>query len=940
MNAMLDNPDSPVRDEPVVPLRFTRYTAAAGLLTKMFRRDQNGHLDKKTFATLYDGTAETIEVADIVAFRDHVLDLATNQAIGFGITDRPAGRVVRVTTKDALKPGVDAIARTEGTVLYPRGPGIFQIDVDLDHLREPIPDGEALRNVILGAVPEFEAAPMLWLPSASSFISDSATGEQLTGLRGQRLYIAVADASDIPRVSKIIYERLWIAGHGSYAISCAGHKLDRNVADRAVWRASGLDFAAGAEAVAPLVQRRGKGVLWNERAVPVDTRSIAELDASERAALASARATAKAEVEDDARLVREIYIAVHAEVLSKERGIDLESATNIIRQAVTGQRLLADFVLYPEHGEPVTVGQVLDDPKRWHGCHFSDPIEPQYRGDRRIARANLFSGGAPFLWSHAHGGRKFELLRQPSTIEAAAGQRPRMVDQALDIIRLRGELFDLAADDGTARDNVMVRLAGEGLVPIDPVWLGDYLGRHIHWLHFSGKAGLVPVDTPQPVCTTILAKAGERALPKLVGVISAPILRLDGTVLDVPGYDIATNLLYVTNEPSPPRVPMLPTLGQVQEAVAKLWRPFALFPYENRVARGVALAGVLTAVLRPVLPTAPGLMFDAPAFGTGKTLLAKAIGALLGYPTAPTALPDREEEVEKRVFTRLLKGARDIFFDNIKGKLNSPALDALMTSRNYTGRILGKSQDVTVPNRALVLMTSNNAQIERDMVGRMLTCRINARVEVPYQRTFPFDPEQYVLANRLELVTAALTLVRGYLTRRADFEAAKALGAYDGGAVPLGRFEDWDRLVRQVVCWCDAWRLLDVGDPFEVMRQNQEADTHRDQLRGLLEAWYGCFGSEPVTAKTVMDRANRLSFSMLVDGGRRTAEEAARDTELADAIEAISGGARDFDALRLSGYLRQHREQLAGGLWFEKAGEDKHGKVARWCVKGTPPWAV
>jgi len=41
----------------------------------------------------------------------------------------------------------------------------------------------------------------------------------------------------------------------------------------------------------------------------------------------------------------------------------------------------------------VTVGTVLDNRERWHGERFADPLEPDYRGDKRIAWLNLRSGG-------------------------------------------------------------------------------------------------------------------------------------------------------------------------------------------------------------------------------------------------------------------------------------------------------------------------------------------------------------------------------------------------------------------------------------------------------------------------------------------------------------------------------------------------------------------
>ena len=98
---------------------------------------------------------------------------------------------------------------------------------------------------------------MLWWPSASSHICDAETGEDLTGLRGQRIYLMVREAGDIPRAGAVLVDRFWAAGHGRIAVSAAGAALERCPVDGSVWQPERLDFAAGAVCGEGLVQRRG-----------------------------------------------------------------------------------------------------------------------------------------------------------------------------------------------------------------------------------------------------------------------------------------------------------------------------------------------------------------------------------------------------------------------------------------------------------------------------------------------------------------------------------------------------------------------------------------------------------------------------------------------------------------------------------------------------------
>ncbi|HSG58351.1 MAG TPA: hypothetical protein VLA06_02385, partial [Woeseiaceae bacterium] len=111
-------------------------------------------------------------------------------------------------------------------------------------------------------------------PSASSHIHDRATGDDLTGLRGQRLYMLVAEAGDIPRAGAALVDRLWAAGLGRIVASAAGSALERCPVDASVWQPERLDFAAGAVCGPGLAQRRGVPRLIPGGVEVVDTRSV------------------------------------------------------------------------------------------------------------------------------------------------------------------------------------------------------------------------------------------------------------------------------------------------------------------------------------------------------------------------------------------------------------------------------------------------------------------------------------------------------------------------------------------------------------------------------------------------------------------------------------------------------------------------------------------
>jgi len=119
-------------------------------------------------------------------------------------------------------------------------------------------DRSGLIEALHTAVPALCEVSCLWFPSSSSHITNTETDEDLTGLKGQRLYFIVKDGGDIERAGKDLQTYLWAAGHGYIMVSTAGTKLKRTAFDASVWQTNRLDFAAGAACIAPLEQRRGE----------------------------------------------------------------------------------------------------------------------------------------------------------------------------------------------------------------------------------------------------------------------------------------------------------------------------------------------------------------------------------------------------------------------------------------------------------------------------------------------------------------------------------------------------------------------------------------------------------------------------------------------------------------------------------------------------------
>ncbi len=894
-------------------LHFTLFTATVpARLTKVLSLGADGTLSKESAANMLRGSASRASVRGLQELADLLDGLAPNQAAGWGVGERARAEVV--PEREASEtPG--AISRTRRHFAYPAGPGVLMLDHD------GAPDGalnaDTFRQRLIEACPALATAPMLWRPSCSAGVW-SSDGRELSALTRHRLYIPVRDASRIPEAGRALVQLLWAAGHGWMEVGRAGQALERTLVDASVWQPERLDFCAPPVLGEGLQRPHAAPRLFGDPLALFDLALIPHEAETHKQAQALKK-VARQQLAGQCAAQRERWVATQAPSLAKRRGITLDKARDVLQRASAQRVLMGDYVLVSEQGKPVAVGDILDHPDRWHNAQFADPLDPDH--DTRVAVVNLKSGQRPYLFTHRHGGMRFELLRQSARIQVGRGMRVATTDAVLSVLQERGELFDYGegtvayVSDGKAR-------------PVSPDWLTDHMGRvcEFYSVRHRRKADGEeapeegPEDAPLSVARAILAKHGERGFKKLVAVVTAPTLRIDGSILDRPGHDEASGLLFYSEHPNPPRVPVQPSVGDALAALRFLWAPLALFPLVDAVSNGVALHGLLSAALRASLPTAPGVGFDAPAAGSGKTLLARCIG-ILAMGSEPSILPpaDTDEEARKRLFAVLREGHRVVLWDNLREPLGSASLDAFLTAPTFSDRVLGSSETVTLPNRALFIATGNNLRMTSDTCRRVLTARIDAQSETPYARDFSFDPAQTVQADRLAYVVAALTIVRAHI----------AAGRPKMAKGRTASFEHWDDLVRQPICWLaqrvrelsDAERegLPLLADPMEAAARAFDQDPETTKLRALLEAWHSAFGSEQATVGAVIRKGDTQVL-------------------LAMALDDIAGQNGKLNSRILGRWLERMQGRIVDGKRFARVGH-RQG-LLHWAVYCNAPKAA
>jgi putative DNA primase/helicase len=402
------------------------------------------------------------------------------------------------------------------------------------------------------------------------------------------------------------------------------------------------------------------------------------------------------------------------------------------------------------------------------------------------------------------------------------------------------------------------------------------------------------VDVPTALCRCLLAAAPWDELPGLTGVVEAPTIRPDGSVLDRPGYDAETGLLFDPGGIRFPPVPDRPTRAQAEAAVEVLKQPFAAFPCVSDADRSVALSSVLSALLVRSLRAVPLFGASAPKMASGKTLIT-TIPSYIACGRTPYLMSQVQDPADerKRLLAALLEGPAMLVIDNVERPLRSDAICTAITEATFTDRLLGASRTVTVETNCMFAATGNNLRLAGDLSSRAVICTLDPGVERPEQRTFAVNLHQWVPVHRGELAAAALTVIRAFIVA----------GEPDQGVPNFARFEDWQRFCRFPLIW------LGLADPCATREGIEATDPVREALRALLGAWHAQFDDVGATVKAAIDAATR-------------------SPDLRAAMEAVAGDKGGINARVLGNFISKHERRIEGGLRFERA--RARGGVTYW----------
>jgi hypothetical protein len=448
------------------------------------------------------------------------------------------------------------------------------------------------------------------------------------------------------------------------------------------------------------------------------------------------------------------------------------------------------------------------------------------------------------------------------------------------VIRDQGKLSRIIRPPGAPR-----------IVPMPLARLRELLSDSAKWAKITDGA-LDAAHPPDWAVRGVDARGSWPELRPLEAIVETPVLRPDGTVISQPGYDEATGILFVPSTEFP-ACPEHPTFDDVRRARDLLHDTVVDFPFASPPHASSWFSAVLTPLARFAFRgPAPLHLIDANVRGAGKSLLADTIAEIVtGRPMARMAPSEDDAEERKRITAIALGG------DNVAGPLGTPSLDAALTSTEWRDRLLGTNNTIQCPLLAVWFATGNNIMLSGDTSRRCLHIRLESPEECPEERSAFHHPDllAWVRENRPALVTAALTILRGYC----------AAGRPELDIPGWGSFDGWSRLIRHALVWSGE---ADPGITRKELRN--ESDRDAAALANLISGWEavaGEFGGQCTVSQALFE------LDGLINQGKHESLRAALD----ELVPMPPG--KLPSAHRIGKVLSRFRGRVVGGRAIVKA---------------------
>ena len=455
----------------------------------------------------------------------------------------------------------------------------------------------------------------------------------------------------------------------------------------------------------------------------------------------------------------------------------------------------------------------------------------------------------------------------------------------------------------------LVSIAGTHINQLSAVNLCEIISSVCVLVNIKPDGTQVPLRIPQRVGQQIVGRGAWFGIPQLRGIVTSPVFTKAG-LLQTPGYDPASGV-YLKPTIEVRKVPDAPSRTDAVAALERLKELVVDFPFLSPAHRSNWLASLLTLVARHAIDgPVPLFLVDGNQAGIGKSLLVNLASTIAyGQVANNGPLSDDNEEVGKLLLSISMQGYGAYCFDNLKNgaDFGCAALDAVLTGRSVSGRILGQSKVADAEIDTVFFATGNRVGIskESDSFRRVAIISLQSKAEDPKSRTnFRFGCDSqllaYALEHRADLLRDCLIILQA--ASKHELPMVKGWGSYSA-------FSD---VIRRPLVW------LGEPDPIESREDVLINSEDEEELATVISAIVQVAGVGNYLTVGELYSSMRSAADALTSGEDVTLPKTALEVLAPDTF-------REPHKAMGKRLKTRFRDRPCGGLWI-KSEKDSHKK--------------
>lgn len=378
-----------------------------------------------------------------------------------------------------------------------------------------------------------------------------------------------------------------------------------------------------------------------------------------------------------------------------------------------------------------------------------------------------------------------------------------------------------------------------------------------------------PVNADKRLAQLAVANIAEKLKP--ISVVTEYPSYLKGWEISKPGYNVG-GIYYVEPlelEQLPEKIKKPITPEKCRKWLDNLLIDFPFADEENKT-RFIAL--MLSCLIRPALDhNTPFFLVQAPRERTGKSkLINEVLGpTILGKAPWNSSFPKEERELNKTIIAMLIDGQPIFFFDNIETEVGGDLFCTLLTQRKVQGRILGLSKTATCQNDAIIIGTSNNATLHKDMQGRTIEITLVTDTPSPELRNDFHHPDiqEHATKHRLTTLHVLFSMIENWRNAGYPTNETKIIGS----------FERWSKTIGGIL-------KTNGYDQHYLQHWNMEKPDIDNQLAEFMEAWWeempAANGMVTATSEELLEIAKESAYFAALSDDHKYRNKHAQRTAL------------------------------------------------------------